>query len=289
MRILAAGDRLEFLVAELVDLALDRYQALTPLCNTRCSQMSGVADAVCALVGKAGLARFVAAADTDADEMPAKRQRIDSGGARLRASDVNVKRRDSTVLLIAGRPFYVNGALLETKSAVLADALSSVETLDPIAIALPNEVPEEQQYDLFHAAVEYAYTGTVASDVSTESLLLLWCLGDHLQMDELCAWCVERLMPVLVKDAALLERAWTTALARPSDELGDACATAWLLMPSSESSWDFICSTWLVLFKRVHDSCAAKELPAAQLVRVLRKGLLAEISKHDAPAADEAA
>ena len=191
-----------------------------------------------------------------------------------------MQRRDSTVLLIAGRPFYVFGALIETKSAVLADALSSATTLDPVAIALPNEVPEEQQYALFHAAVEHTYTGAVASDMAPESLLPLWCLGDHLQLDELCAWCAERLVPVLAKDAALLERAWTTALARPSDALGDACAAAWLLLETSLS--ELIDISAVLVLKRVHESCAAKELVPAQLARVMRKALLEKIAKDDA-------
>jgi hypothetical protein len=192
-----------------------------------------------------------------------------------------VQRRDSTVLLIAGRPFYVVGPLIEMKSAVLADALSSATTLDPVAFALPNEVPEEQQYALFHAAVEHTYTGTIASDVAAEALLPLWCLGDHLQMDQLCAWCAERLVAVLSKDAALLEHAWTAALARPSDALGDACATAWLLLEKSIP--DTNDATAMLLLKRVHESCALKELVAVQLARVLRKALLAFVADdhHD--------
>jgi hypothetical protein len=205
----------------------------------------------------------------------AKRART-LNAATLCASDVNVQRRDSTVLLIAGRPFYVVGPLIETKSVVLADALSGTTTLDPVAIALPNEVPEEQQYALFHAAVEHTYTGTVASDLDAESLLPLWCLGDHLQLDGLCVWCAERLVPVLAKNAALLERAWTAALTRPSDALGDACATAWLLLERTISLDDI---TSMLLLKRVHESCAAEELVAAQLARVLRKALLAAVAK----------
>jgi len=225
----------------------------------------------------------VQVADDDVAAEPVAKRARTTSAATLRASDVNVQRRDSTVLLIAGRPFYAIGALIETKSVVLADALSSAETLDPIAIALPNEVPEEQQYALFHAAVELAYTGTIASDVTAESLLPLWCLGDHLQMNELCAWCVERLTPALADNAALLERAWTAALARPSDALGDACATAWLSYHQPKPVSD---RTAMDLLKRVHDGCAAKELVAAQLVRVMRKALLASLT-GDAEAADD--
>ena len=281
-RILAAGDCLNLLVAGVVDLALERFEE-TSSSNSRNSQLYGVIGAVKRLAIKV----IAAPRSATAEEPPSKRQRITGGGAMLGASDVNVKRRDSTVLLIAGRPFYVIGALLETKSKVLADALSSVETLDPVVIALPNEVPEEQQHALFHAAVEHAYTGTVASDVTDESLLPLWCLGDHLQMEDLCTWCVERLAPALRKDTSLLERTWSAALSRPSDALCDACAAAWLVMVF-DKSWDFVFD-WLELFKRVHDGCAEKELPAAQLVRVLRKGLLEYIAAKDAAAATPAA
>jgi hypothetical protein len=283
-QLFASGDRVEIFVDALIDLAAQQFPATA----------SSVPDFLywrdqilrqCIDWLVSGLS--IDAIHVEDDDVPAgpaaKRARTTSAAA-LRASDVNVQRRDSTVLLIAGRPFYVFGALLETKSAVLADALSSATTLDPVAIPLPNEVPEEQQYALFHAAVELAYTGTMtSSEVATESLLPLWCLGDHLQMDELCTWCVERLTPALADNAALLERAWTAALARPSDALGDACATAWLLLEKRKPVGN---RTAMNLLKRVHDGCAAKELVAAQLVRVLRKALLAPLTS-DAEDSDE--
>ena len=293
-RLLASDDRLEIFVDALVDTAAQRLSEAVSPPDFSFWRDQALRHCVCWLVADIKLD----ATRVEDDDVPAgpagpagpaaKRARTTSAAA-LRASDVNVQRRDSTVLLIAGRPFYVNGALIETKSAVLADALSSAATLDPVAIALPNEVPEEQQYALFHAAVELAYTGTVASDVGAESLLLLWCIGDHLQMDELCAWCVERLVPALAKDTALLERAWMTALARPSDVLGDACATAWLSLERSLSADD---NTAMLLLKHVHDGCAAKELVAAQLVRVMRKALLASLTgdpdiADDDPSEDE--
>ena len=284
-RILANENHLEVLVQALVVSSGAPRRGTARVGDFQAWREETIRQSVTWLVD--GLQTSDAAAESDeavAAGPAAKRARTLST-APLRASDVNVPRRDSTVLLIAGRPFYVVGLLIEAKSAVLADALSNATTLDPVAIALPNEVPEEQQYALFHAAVEHAYTGTIASDVAAESLLPLWCLGDHLQMDELCAWCAERLVPVLAKDAALLERAWTTALARPSDALGDACATAWLLLEKSVPNWDDI--TAMLLLKRVHESCTAKELVEAQLVCVLRKTQLAEIAKVDEADADD--
>ena len=281
-RLLASGDRLEIFVDALVDSAAMKLSepASAPDFSFWRDQILRQCTSWLVTEVESDNPRVP---DDDVAARPATKRARTVSAATLRASDVNVQRRDSTVLLIAGRPFYVFGALLETKSAVLADALSSATTLDPVAIALPNEVPEEQQYALFHAAVELAYTGTIASDVTVESLLPLWCLGDHLQMDELCTWCVERLTPALAKDAALLECAWTAALARPSDALGDACATAWMLLDDLKSLND---RSAMHLLKRVHDGCAAKELVAAQLVRVLRKALLAAVDK-DAEAADD--
>jgi hypothetical protein len=278
-RILATDDHLEILAQELVILAGSPRLGTVLTGDFQAWREEAVRQCVAWLVEDIRLNHVAADGDEVATAEPAAKRARTSRGTTLHASDVNVQRRDSTVLLIADRPFYVNGALIETNSAVLADALSSAATLDPVAVALPNEVPEEQQYDLFHAAVELAYTGTIASDVAAEALLPLWCLGDHLQMDQLCAWCAERLVPVLAKDAALLERAWTTALARPSDALGDACAKAWLALKCAVPYMGDI--TAVLVLKRVHESCALKELVAAQLARVLRKGLLASIAKND--------
>jgi len=280
-RLIAANDHLEVLSQAVVDLTgslpLDKACAG----DFQAWRGKAVRRSVVWLAEDLRLNDPAAGGDDAMVAEPAAKRARTTGGAMLRASDVNVQRRDSTVLLIAGRPFYVFGALIETKSAVLADALSSATTLDPVAIALPNEVPEEQQYGLFHIAVEHAYTGTIASDVSADSLLPLWCLGDHLQLDELCAWCVERLVPVLAKNATMLEHAWTAALARPSDALGDACATAWLLLECSIQTLDDL--TAMLVLKHVHESCAAKELVTAQLVRVMRKALLKKIANvHEA-------
>ena len=281
-QLLASGDRLEIVVDTLVDSATLQISEAFSAPDFSFWREQALCSSLSWIVVATNLDAVQVADDDVAAEPVAKRARTTSA-ATLRASDVNVQRRDSTVLLIAGRPFYVFGALIETKSAVLADALSSATTLDPIAVALPNEVPEEQQYALFHAAVELAYTGTIASDVTAESLLPLWCLGDHLQMDELCAWCVERLTPVLAEDAALLERTWTAALARPSDALGDACATAWLQFERPKKLAD---TSAMHLLKRIHDGCAARELVAAQLVRVLRNAVLASLT-GDGEAAED--
>jgi len=276
-RLLAADDRLEVLIAALIDLATDRKK-MSALGNSPAGQAVAVRQS---LLVEQGAIIDDAGADeaAGADEPSAKRRRTFC--ATLRASDVNVQRRDSTVLIIAGRPFYVIGALVEAKSVVLAEALSNAATLDPVTIALPNEVPEELQYDLFHAAVELAYTGKIASTIDAASLLPLWCIGDHLQMDELCAWCTDRLPPALSRDAALLERAWLAALARPSDVLCDVCAVSWLVMEEPLSRKD---KSAMLLLKRVHDGCANKEMPAAQLVRVLRRALLAKIAQEEAAA-----
>jgi hypothetical protein len=112
-----------------------------------------------------------------ADEPGAKRRRTSHRGVALSAADVNVRRRDSTVLLIGGQPFYAHGAALEAHSAVLADALRDAETLEPVALPLPAGVPAELHYALFRDAVEHAYTGGITADMSAEELLPLFCLA----------------------------------------------------------------------------------------------------------------
>jgi hypothetical protein len=203
----------------------------------------------------------------DAEPPPAKRQR--SNGPVLRAEDVNVQRRDSTVLHIAGQPFYVNGTWIESKSVVLADVLRDTTTLDPIPLPLPRGVPADQHYAIFRAAVEHAYTGTVAG-LDDASLLPLWCLGDHLQMDELRAWCIEHLMPLMRKDAAMLEATWAAALARPCDALCEACASAWLVSVAAAEASD---TAPLELLARVQAGCAVGVSLTTQLARMLRAAL----------------
>jgi hypothetical protein len=223
-------------------------------------------------VAVAGLTAVVepsaAGADlADAEPPPAKRQR--SSGPVLRAEDVNVRRRDSTVLHIAGQPFYVDGRWIESKSVVLADALRDTTTLDPIPLPLPRGVPADQHYAIFRAAVEHAYTGTV-DGLDHASLLPLWCLGDHLQMDELRAWCVEQMLSLMRKDGDMLEAVWAAALARPCDALCDACVSAWLVSVAAASASD---TAPLELLARVQAGCAAGVSLTVQAASVLRKAL----------------
>jgi hypothetical protein len=223
------------------------------------------------------------ASPDDDDEPSAKRQRASCCGVTLSAADVNVRRRDSTVLLIGGEPFYAHGAVLEAHSAVLADGLRDAETLDPIALPLPTGVPAKLHYRLFRAAVEHAYTGGIATDMSAEELLPLFCLADHLQMDSLCAWCVERMAPLLVPAACMLETVWAAALARSCDALCDACATAWLVAASTNE--DAKDTTLLDVLARMHDACGKNASLSTQLARVLRAALLAR-EEEDGLAAD---
>jgi hypothetical protein len=272
--LLASSRRLETLTAALVDVAAQTAQGCGPEYYRRVLHRAVQAAAVAA-----GLTA-VAAAAANADDAaggagpPAKRARYIVSA--LTADDVNVQRRDSTVLLIDERPFYVNGGILEKKSAVLAQALQDGTTLDPVPLPLPAGVPVDMHYELFHAAVEHCYTGSVRA-VAAAALLPLWCLGDHLQMDDLRAWCIERLAPLLRRDLALLDATWTTALTRPCDALCDACAAAWL--GAGAAAQDD--AAFLPLLARLHAACPADAPLAAQLARVLRAGLLAA----DAPTA----
>jgi hypothetical protein len=178
---------------------------------------------------RGALRRFFALTDPAPAAPAAKRLRTDEGGATLRAEDVNVQRRDSTVLLITGRPFYVNGALVELRSPVLAQALREATTLDPFPLTLSVDAPEADHYELFRAAVEFIYTGDVAN-IQPQALLPLWCLGHQLEIAALRAWCCARLQPLLTSQPDVLEAVWAVALQRPTHDnaLLDACATGWL-------------------------------------------------------------
>jgi hypothetical protein len=258
--LLAGGTRLDTLVTALLQVAAPDYEQAPQGCS-RDWQLQVL---IAALAGAADAAGLLAAAPDIRDDAPAaKRQRI-----TLVAADVNVQRRDSTVFLIGGQPFYAVGAVIEKKSSVLAEALRNAATLDPIALPLPSGVAADEHYATFRAAVEHAYTGGVA-DAAAASLLPLWCLGDHLQMDELCAWCIERIAPCLAADAALLEAAWAAALARPCDALCDACARAWLRLNAANEEYDAV----LQLLLRMQAGCGAGASLAVQLARVLRTAL----------------
>ncbi len=274
--LLASSRRLETLTAALVDAALPGSEQTPQSCGQefyrrvlrRAVQAAAVAAGLTAVAASA-------AADSAGANAPPGTKRARLGCDALTTDDVNVQRRDSTVLLIGERPFYVVGAILEKKSTVLAQALQDATTLDPVPLPLPVGVPADMHYELLHAAVEHCYTGSVRA-IADAALLPLWCLGDHLQMDDLRAWCIERLAPLLRRDMALLESAWAAALARPCDALCDVCAAAWLgadLAVDSNAS--------LELLARLHACCSADVPLSAQLARVLRAGLLAV----DAPVA----
>jgi hypothetical protein len=160
---------------------------------------------------------------------------------------------------------------MERKSPFLKDLLKNVKTpLNPaIPLAPSAGVPAGQHFAIFHAAVEHAYTGTVAG-LDDASLLPLWCLGDHLQMDELRGWCAEQMLPLMRKDAAMLEAVWAAALARQCDTLCEECASAWLVSVSAASASD---TAPLELLARVQAGCAAGVSLTAQAASVLREAL----------------
>jgi hypothetical protein len=288
-QLLAGSGRLETLTAALVDVAMPGAEQTPQSCGQEYHRRV-LHQAVKSAAAAAGLTAVAAAAAVAEDAAggagpPAKRVRYIVSA--LTADDVNVQRRDSTVLRIGERPFYALGAILEKKSIVLAQALQEASLLDPVPLPLPAGVPAELHYELFHAAVEHCYTGTVRA-VADAALLPLWCLSDHLQMDDLRAWCIEQLAPLLRRDMALLESAWTAALARPCDALCDACAAAWLGAnapdapePEDDGASDDASDeaaehnqALLQLLARLHAACPADAPLSAQLARVLRAGLL---------------
>jgi hypothetical protein len=124
-----------------------------------------------------------------------------SGAARLSAKDVNVRRYDSLMLLVGGKPLYVNGMLLEAASPLLADVMAScVATCGaddedgalpprrpPLVLSPPAGVRAADFHALCLAAVEHTYTGRVVA-LADDALLPLWCVAHHLQLAALAAY-----------------------------------------------------------------------------------------------------
>lgn len=139
-----------------------------------------------------------------------------NGAARLSAKDVNVRRCDSLMLLVGGKPLYVNGMLLEAASPLLADVLAScVEDDDqdgalppwrpPLVLSPPAGVRPADFHALMCAAVEHTYTGKLPEALPQERLLPLWCVAQHLQFAALAACCAAQLLPAMrARPAALL-------------------------------------------------------------------------------------
>ena len=270
--LLASGTRLELLLGNYTVYAGFVCPADCIHASRRQWHRRAIRGAVRAIAGVVSMSAAAGAAhEADAAEPAAKRARTAS--ASLRAEDVNVKRRDSTVFVIGGEPFYVNGELIEAASPLLRDALHAAESLDPIPLPAPHGVPAEHHYALFRAAVEHAYTGCIA-DIAASQLLPLWCLADHLQMASLRAWCAARLRPLLAANAELLESAWESALSRSCDALCLACARAWLEVLAAEPAEPPSPDANLELLARLEPSCAqGTTTPSQYVVRALRAAL----------------
>jgi hypothetical protein len=173
-----------------------------------------------------------------------------TGAAQLLgAADVNVRRYDSLTLWVSGRPLYVNGMLLEKASPLLADLLSSCiaaapphvidKCLLPLLPALvlppPGDVAPAAFHALMCAAVEHTYTGALQAGLPAESLLPLWCVARHLQLDALAAACAAALLPALrAQPRALLRDTVRAAARHRCQELMQHAAAAVLMGDGAE-------------------------------------------------------
>ena len=208
----------------------------------------------------------------------------------LTAADVNLQRRDSTVFVVAGRPFYAAGIMMEKCSAVIADALRDAPAEASVTVPMPADVPVASHYELFGAAVEHAYTGEVAATLACDSLFDLWCVGDYLCMKELCGWCCERLVGALHaadpedKRIKTLRSIWNRAFERRAVQLCDACATAFLHAFRTAVS-DELDDALPALLAEIEDAAPPDCKPSAHVARVLRDALTLTLTLED----DEAA
>ncbi len=195
-----------------------------------------LAAAVAAAAVTAGLAHDAPPPEREASPPRPKRKR--EGGVSLAAPNVNERRYDSVTLLVGGAPLYVCGLLMESASPLLADLLSGVAAaaaaggpLPPVVLPAPADVSPDALHTLCCAAVEHTYTGHVGA-LPQASLLPLWCVARHLQLDALQAFCELRLAPVLRAERPLLVAAAGVAARHKSDALLQRVAAALLAVPA---------------------------------------------------------
>ena len=90
-------------------------------------------------------------------------------------SDVNKKRYDTVTFLIAQRPFYALGWVLEQCCSRLRPQLEEVSLHEPLPLQRIPEMADDEMYDRFAQLVEFAYTG--ACEVRAEHAAALWALA----------------------------------------------------------------------------------------------------------------
>ena len=202
----------------------------------------------------------------------------------LTAADVNVKRRDSTVFVVAGQPFYAAGIILEKCSAVIADALRDAPAQASVELPMPADVPEASQYKLFWAAVEHAYTGDVTAALGLAALFELWCIADYLCMNELALLCCERLADALQGPEAGLFgtiNVWKRALDRSATQLSDICAAAYLSKFSGPYTSHGVLGVLADTLAKLEADAPPGCKPSTHVARVLRAALLRTLAPAD--------
>eukprot|EP01025_Chloroclados_australasicus_P019058 TRINITY_DN2023_c0_g2_i1.p1 TRINITY_DN2023_c0_g2~~TRINITY_DN2023_c0_g2_i1.p1 ORF type:complete len:798 (-),score=93.03 TRINITY_DN2023_c0_g2_i1:679-2934(-) len=119
--------------------------------------------------------------------------------------EVNVKRYDTVTFWVGGREFYALGWVLEQQSPLIRDLLQSMKDVrDRIVIPRVSGLNDQQMYQLFQNAVEFAYTGQ--SIVHGEDILSLWALAKGLQMQQLYDYCaLEMTKDMFIDDKKLAQ------------------------------------------------------------------------------------
>jgi hypothetical protein len=284
--LLAQGDRLQILARAYLYACMPPPAALPWLAaaqlQLRRLRLAAALSAAASIVGD-----VLAVESPSPSPRPFKRQRVHEGGAALTAADVNVRRYDSVTLLICGEPLYVNGMLMESSSPLLADLLSGVAAppgapAAPPVVTLPTpaDVYPAALHTLCCAAVEHTYTGNVQRFLLTDSyssLLPLWCVAQHLQMNALQAFCITRLEPALRADSALLLAAAGVAMRHRCDALLQRVASATIAASSDPVECDATVRAVLQAAAGGAEGAALEavcDALADAMAAVLREGLL---------------
>jgi hypothetical protein len=128
------------------------------------------------------------------------------------------------------------------------------------------------------AAVEHTYTGNVQRFLQTDSSLLpLWCVARHLQMNALQAFCITRLDPALRADSALLLAAAGVAMRHRCGALLQRVASATIAASSDPVECDATVRAVLQAAAGGAEGAALEavcDALADAMAAVLREGLL---------------
>lgn len=225
-----------------------------------------------------------------------KEAKASCSGKRKRPAFANEKQYDTTELTLdnGAVSFHVYGSTAAAHSGMLRDLLEAAPGFGPFPLDTLLGRLQEPRAGLM-AAMEWAHAGGTAPAGFPEeqgvSLRGLYAAAHALQMDDLLAWCTERVIPTLDElSATSLSRWWAMgrALGTESGALAEACAASWLRRTATATEED--AAQLAAVLRRAFDfdaplrrgQEAQRGRAAAALAAALRNSLAAKLQRRKA-------